>query len=100
MTTEANDVRVVHNERDHRFEVALGAGVAFTEYQRSGRTMIISHTEVPPEMQGQGIAQRIAREALEHARAAGLAVVPTCPFVRAYIARHEEYQGLVKTGGY
>jgi hypothetical protein len=37
----------------------------------------------------------MARAALEAARADGLEVVPLCPYVAAYIRRHQEYLPLV-----
>jgi hypothetical protein len=37
----------------------------------------------------------LARAALDTARADGLEVVPLCPYVAAYIRRHQEYLPLV-----
>jgi predicted GNAT family acetyltransferase len=59
-----------------------------------GRITFI-HTEVPPAFQGKGIAGRLAKAGLEYARARGLRVVPKCPFVKAYIEKHTEFQSLV-----
>ncbi len=42
----------------------------------------------------QAIGSAIARAALDSARARGLRVIPQCPFIRAYIERHPEYQDL------
>jgi uncharacterized protein len=42
------------------------------------------------------LASRLVQTELSEARSAGLAVLPFCPFVRGYIARHrEEYLDLV-----
>ncbi len=69
--------------------------MAVTEYKLARGMMIFTHTEVPPVFEGQGVAGKLVRTALEHARAAGLAVWPVCPFVRSYIRRHPEFQDLV-----
>ena len=37
----------------------------------------------------------LVRGALDAVKADGLAVLPYCPFVRGYIARHPEYLSLV-----
>jgi predicted GNAT family acetyltransferase len=37
----------------------------------------------------------LAREALDNARWRGLSVTPLCPFIRAYIDHHPEYEDLV-----
>jgi hypothetical protein len=46
-------------------------------------------------IQGRGLADRLIRFALEDARARGLAVLPFCPFVKAFIERHREFEALV-----
>jgi len=61
----------------------------------TGPNITFTHTEVPEELEGQGIASQLARFALEDARACGLAVIPLCPFINAYIRRHQEYLPLV-----
>jgi hypothetical protein len=53
------------------------------------------HTEVPAELEGHGIGGRLAKAGLEFARQENLKVVPSCPFVAAYIRRHPEYLELV-----
>jgi hypothetical protein len=45
--------------------------------------------------QGRGLADRLIRFALDDARARGLAVLPFCPFVMAFIEGHREFEDLV-----
>jgi hypothetical protein len=45
--------------------------------------------------EGQGIGSRLAAGALDDIRGRGLTIVPLCPFVSAYLARHSEYADLV-----
>lgn len=59
--------------------------------------IVFAHTEVPEELEGRGIASRLAKAALEFAKSKELAVIPLCPFVKSYIQRHPEYQPLVKS---
>jgi predicted GNAT family acetyltransferase len=55
-----------------------------------------------PERQrfeGQWLGTRLVTDALSEVRGAGLAVLPFCPFVRAFIANHTgEYLDLVPEG--
>lgn len=44
---------------------------------------------------GQGLGGALIRYALDDARQKGLAVIPYCPFVREFIAKHEDYLDLV-----
>jgi predicted GNAT family acetyltransferase len=46
-------------------------------------------------MEGQGIAGRLVKAALDDARSQRLTVVPICRFVAAYIRRHPEYRDMV-----
>jgi predicted GNAT family acetyltransferase len=86
---------VKNNTRAQRFEVHLGDKLGVIQYHMDGSTYIFTHTEIPPEYRGQGIADRMTHVALETARAEGAQVVPRCPFVKAYIRRHKEYLSLV-----
>jgi uncharacterized protein len=47
-----------------------------------------THTEVPPPLQGRGLAAALVREALAWAAAQGLLVRPLCSYVAAYLRRH------------
>ncbi len=77
-----------------RFEMDTGAGPAIAEYALRDGVLEIRHTEVPEELQGQGIGSRLARGVLEIARARGLKVLPRCPFVAAFMKRHPEFDDL------
>jgi predicted GNAT family acetyltransferase len=90
----ANDpIEVKYNPDASRFEVQLGDGkFAQIAYQMEGDVMLFVHTEVPKEFGGRGIADKMAYAALEYAKANGLQVMALCPFVKAYIGRHPEYQ--------
>ena len=90
---------VVHDSAEHRFRIDLPEGQASLDYlERDGR-MVLLHTGVPGDAEGEGVGGSLVRAALDHARAAGLDVVPQCPFARAYVERHPEYADLVADAG-
>ena len=96
MASEVTDVSVVDNADAERFEIRLGEQLAgFTEYRRRPGLIAFIHTEIEPPFEGHGAGSRLIREALDTARREGLAVLPFCPFVRAYIDKHHEYLDLV-----
>ncbi len=70
--------------------------LAVLSYVKTTGRIILEHTEGPQPMEGQGIAGRLAHHALGDARSEGLRVVPTCPYVRAYLTKHPEYVDLVE----
>ncbi|KID29323.1 GNAT family N-acetyltransferase [Prauserella rugosa] len=91
MTTTVTD-----NRDEQRFEIHVdGARAGIAEYRRREGVIALTHTEVDPGHEGQGLAGRLVRGALDDARSQGLAVHPHCPFVRDYIAKHDEYLDLV-----
>jgi len=91
----ADELEVVNNAEQGRFEVRLGNDVAFTEYRRLANGILFPHTEVPPAFEGKGVGGKIVRTALEWARSEGQKVMPTCPFVAGYIQKHPEFHDLV-----
>ena len=83
------------NEAARRFEAEVEGKMGVLEYRMAGHSIVFTHTGVPPEIEGRGIASELTRAGLEYARAQRLKVVPQCPFVREYLARHSEYGDLV-----
>ncbi len=81
-----------------RYEIRVDGGVAgFVAYRRHDGTLTLTHTEIAPEFEGQGLGSALARGVLEAAGEQGAAVLPYCPFIRAYVQRHREYVALVPT---
>jgi len=87
---------VTDNEAESRFEIrADGELAGFIGYILDGSLIDLVHTEVDQKFQGGGLAGQLARASLDSARARGLAVLPTCPFIRSWIRKHPEYKDLV-----
>ncbi len=80
-----------------RYEGRLGDETAgFVEYILAGRTIVLAHTEIDPAFEGQGVGGQLARAVLDDIRERGeLEVVPTCPFISAWIAKHPDYVDVV-----
>ncbi|MBI0475897.1 N-acetyltransferase [Sphingomonas sp. MA1305] len=81
---------VIDNTAAGRFELTVDGGTAIAAYQREGDRIVFTHTEVPPELEGQGIGSRLVAGALARVRRQGLKVVPACAFVAAYLRRHPD----------
>ncbi|HEY4922162.1 MAG TPA: GNAT family N-acetyltransferase [Xanthobacteraceae bacterium] len=90
----SGDIR--DNTAQHRFELDADGGTAVMYYRLEPGVITLMHTEVPPELGGQGIGSALVRGVLELVRTRGLKVVAKCPFVAAYMGRHPEYNDLVK----
>ena len=78
-----------------RFEIERNGEVAFLEYELSENVLVLSHTEVPKDLRGIGLASSLAETALEYARQHNLKVDVVCPIARHYITKHPEYSDLL-----
>jgi hypothetical protein len=83
------------NAARSRFELEADGVTAFMNYQLSGKVISLDHTETPVAARGRGLASRLTQGVLDEARGRGLKIVPRCPFVRAFVERHPEYQDLM-----
>ncbi|MDO4249929.1 MAG: GNAT family N-acetyltransferase [Moraxella sp.] len=83
---------VIDNKELSRFEIYVDGFVAFEDYQIFDGGIAYTHTEVPKELGGRGIAKFLIKTILDDAAAKGLKVKPVCPMVRAFIDKHLEYQ--------
>jgi uncharacterized protein len=60
-----------------------------------GNSVIVAHTETDERREGEGLGRVLVRRTLDHIRASGKTVIPTCTFTAAYIGRHPQYIELV-----
>ncbi|HET9124185.1 MAG TPA: GNAT family N-acetyltransferase [Solirubrobacteraceae bacterium] len=88
---------ITDNPARGRYEITLeGERVGLLTYRISGERITMLHAEIDPAHGGRGLGTRLARGALEDARARGLSVRPLCSFVAAVIrAEPDAYAGLV-----
>ena len=92
------EVVVTQNEARKRFEAEVNNKLALIEYIKTKDKIYLTHTEVPNELEGQGIASGMVKQVLNHIREQELALIPLCPFVAGYVKRHPEYASLLAKG--
>ena len=88
-------IPVTNNREHHQFEAHIDGHTAFASYRQTGDVISFTHTEVPEELEGRGIAAALAKTALDFSRENKLKVMPLCPYFESFIAKHKEYQDLV-----
>jgi predicted GNAT family acetyltransferase len=89
------DAKATDDAERSRFSLKLENGEAIAIYRRAGPVLTITHTEVPPELEGQGIASALVSQMFDIVRDRGEKVVPACAFVRGYVERHPELRDLI-----
>ncbi len=94
-------MNILHEETDirgrHYINDESGNMVAEITYAvQHPDTMVVDHTEVKEDLQGQDIGLQLVEAVVEHARAKGRKIVPVCTFAKAILERKEEYQDLLE----
>ncbi|GAA1352023.1 GNAT family N-acetyltransferase [Falsarthrobacter nasiphocae] len=97
-TVENPLVSVGHQEGLPAFEIHVdgsGQPAGFTQFvdveHDSVTQRIFPHTSVKDEFSGQGLASVLVKGALDQTIADGIRIVPVCPYVAAWLKRHEDY---------
>ena len=81
------------NPEMSRLETEVAGQLATLQYERHPHAVVLVDTNVPAGLRGRGVANALARWAIETAERDGLHVVAACAFVRAYMQRHAKSRG-------
>ena len=93
---EAFDIRKEDGPTGGRYVVVVDGHEAEMTYSKAGASrIIIDHTGVPKELAGRGVGVALVKRGVEDARAAGIRIIPLCPFAKAQIERHKEWQDVL-----
>lgn len=97
-----DEITVTDDEAHSRYQLLVGGAPAGSIVYRSlpsaPTTRVLLHTGVDTAFEGRGLGSTLIAAALADSRARGIAVLPQCPFVRAYLGRHPEELDVVPTG--
>lgn len=93
-------MNILHEESDirgrHYINDEKGNMVAEITYAvQHPDTMVVDHTEVNEDLQGQNIGLELVEAVVEHARAKGRKIITVCSFAKAIIERKEEMQDVL-----
>ena len=86
---------VQHDAAARRYSLTVDGAAAVLDYELAGDTVTFTHTFVPAELRGRGLAELLVRQGLADARRDQRRVVPQCSYVARFIERHPEYQDLL-----
>lgn len=78
---------ISHDSRAHRLSIQLEGQTALLDYQLDRNVMKITHTRVPREIGGRGVAAELMRGALKIAAEHGWTVLPVCSYAVAFMNR-------------
>ena len=91
MSTESAQITVRDNPDELRYELLVDGTLAGEIlYRLRSDAVVLVHTEIAPQVEGQGLGSKLVAGVLADIRARGLRPVAVCPFVRAYLQAHPE----------
>jgi predicted GNAT family acetyltransferase len=88
-----NAPAITHNQQQEHFTFVIDGAEATLQYQLSKTTannnspasVNFTHTFVPPEFRGKGLAESLVREGLRWAKAEGYDITASCWYVQKFI---------------
>ena len=91
-------ITVINNENEKRYQAIVEGHLVKIDYITTKDKMYLTHTEVPPALEGKGLGKAIVEQALEDIKQQGKELVPLCPFVAAFLKRNPEWAELLAPG--
>ena len=88
-------MRVIDNKEQNRFEANVDGHLAIIEYSVKPGVLSLTHTEVPKDLGGKGVASELTENVLLQIEQRGLKVIPVCPFIEKYIDKHPEWKSIL-----
>jgi predicted GNAT family acetyltransferase len=89
------DIEVKHDKENERFVAEIEGQKAYLSYNIFNDKIDFSSTFTPPEFRGISIARIVVEYAFNYAKENNLKVIPTCSYVRAFVARNDNYKDLL-----
>ncbi len=85
-----SDVAVTDNQGSSQLEIHADGELAKLLYRTRAGRLVLVHTEVPESLGGRGLGGELVQAAISKAAAAGMTIVPLCPFARSWLERHPD----------
>lgn len=87
-------MNIQHDAQNQQFTLTRNGHEAELAYSRPAEGVIdFTHTFLDEELRGQGIAEEMARHALDFARKEGAKVKTSCKFMAGFVQKHRDEYG-------
>ena len=92
---------VQHDPRGQKFSLKFDDGLeAVLAYTHVNDIVDIHTVVVPEEHRGKGHGNELALAAFDYVRQYHMRVLPSCPFIKAFLEKHPELADIVAEGYY
>jgi predicted GNAT family acetyltransferase len=86
---------IINDKQGSRFVLDVNGQEVYVLYTEDKGTLDLYSTYTPPQLREQGLAAKVVLAAFEYAKENHLIVIPGCWYVRKFLEKHPEYEGLV-----
>ena len=86
---------VLNDLQGSRFVLDVNGQKVYVLYAEDKETIDLYSTYTPPQLRGQGLAEKVVLAAFEYAKEKNLKVIPSCRYVRKFLEKHPEFENLV-----
>lgn len=69
--------------------------LGFISYVPNGDVLTVDHTEVSPQLEGQGMGKKLVEQVVQYARDEGKTIDAQCPFASSVIEKTPEFQDVL-----
>ena len=85
---------LIHNEPECKYEYHIDGHCAYITYDDQDGNMHLTHTIVPEELAGKGLAKMLLEDVLEQIKKAGKKAVAKCSYIVKYQEKNPEKSDL------
>ncbi|MDF1880907.1 N-acetyltransferase [Sulfurimonas sp. MAG313] len=85
---------LIHNENENKYEYHIDGHIAYITYDDQDGNMHLTHTIVPEELAGKGLARTLLEDVLQQIKKADKKAVAKCSYIVKYQEKHPELKDL------
>ena len=85
---------LIHNENECKYEYHIDGHIAYITYDDQAGGMHLTHTIVPEELAGKGLAKMLLEDVLAQIEKAGKKAVAQCSYIVKYQEKNPEKSGI------
>ena len=82
--------KLIHNTKESKYEYHIDGFVAYISYDDRDGNMHLTHTIVPDELAGKGLAKTLLEDVLEQVKKANKKAVADCSYIVKYLEKNPE----------
>ena len=86
----STDYTLIHNKAECQYEYHIEGHLARVVYEDKDGVLHLTHTFVPKELGGRGIAGALVTDVMKDIEQRALKMKPACSYIVAYVEKHTE----------